>query len=355
MNIVSLETYYPVYNELDTEQIKSYKYIKNHLDKNQFINIEGNISYIFLYLYHQLDLIGKNGILKANDIIDKCKILKDFYKTYEILCYHIDMWLADLYCLIGDFVSAVEFFNLDPSTTSTHSANTLMNIKYEIGIDVDSKELLCTNKKVTKFGFEHIDKIEEYINIILKKEKEYRGCDFLQYIGKKYSNERLYGIGLFIGYADNYNLNEVFYQQSYSFKIYCFYTIDEFNDFILNISRKAENMLREETNMPRVGEGWISETTLFYSIKSFLNNTEVLMHYSPEWLGRQHLDIYIPKLKLAFEYQGIQHTEPVEFFGGKKSFIKTKKRDKLKKMKCEKNNIRLYYIFENYDFDEIKK
>lgn len=44
------------------------------------------------------------------------------------------------------------------------------------------------------------------------------------------------------------------------------------------------------------------------------------------------------------EYDGIQHFEPVEHFGGNENFKNTKYRDKIKNKFCEKNNIKLIRI-----------
>ncbi len=66
-------------------------------------------------------------------------------------------------------------------------------------------------------------------------------------------------------------------------------------------------------------------------------------HASPDWLKPQHLDVFVPSKNIAFEYQGRQHFEPVDFFGGKEAFEKAKKRDKRKRKKCEANGVRLIY------------
>lgn len=47
---------------------------------------------------------------------------------------------------------------------------------------------------------------------------------------------------------------------------------------------------------------------------------------------------------MAIEYQGKQHFEPVEIFGGKDNFEKQKKRDVLKKKLSDENGIKLVYI-----------
>jgi len=56
---------------------------------------------------------------------------------------------------------------------------------------------------------------------------------------------------------------------------------------------------------------------LFKTITYLLNGHEVIHHYRADWLARQELDIFIPALKLAIEYQGEQHFVPVEVWGGK--------------------------------------
>ena len=55
-------------------------------------------------------------------------------------------------------------------------------------------------------------------------------------------------------------------------------------------------------------------------------------------------DDFIPSLHLAFEYQGKQHFEPVDFFGGKDSFEKQQWRDKQKLKLSIENHITLVYI-----------
>lgn len=55
-------------------------------------------------------------------------------------------------------------------------------------------------------------------------------------------------------------------------------------------------------------------------------------------------DFYIPQYNAACEVQGIQHYEPVDYFGGEDSFKRQKRHDKIKEDYCSKNNIRLLCI-----------
>ncbi|MBR2123240.1 MAG: hypothetical protein IJ930_10015 [Lachnospiraceae bacterium] len=84
---------------------------------------------------------------------------------------------------------------------------------------------------------------------------------------------------------------------------------------------------------------WKHELTLFKAVRRLYPDT--LCQYRPEWLGRQSLDIYIPSLRTAIEYQGIQHYMPVEFFGGEEALIQRKELDRQKKQLCEDNGVRL--------------
>ena len=55
-------------------------------------------------------------------------------------------------------------------------------------------------------------------------------------------------------------------------------------------------------------------------------------------------DFYLPTYNICIEYDGVQHFEPIEHFGGEKGFLKTQKRDLAKNSYCKENNITLIRI-----------
>ena len=71
------------------------------------------------------------------------------------------------------------------------------------------------------------------------------------------------------------------------------------------------------------------------------NRNTILNHRTNRYL---ELDIYIPSKKLAFEYNGIQHYEPKECWGGEESFKEIIIRDKLKQSICKEFGITLTVI-----------
>jgi hypothetical protein len=63
-----------------------------------------------------------------------------------------------------------------------------------------------------------------------------------------------------------------------------------------------------------------------------------------KYISHLPFDFYIPSINTIIEYDGIQHFEPVELFGGLEEFEKTKIKDKIKNEYCSINNIKLYRI-----------
>jgi len=107
---------------------------------------------------------------------------------------------------------------------------------------------------------------------------------------------------------------------------------------------EAENEIRELLGIPRISEGWISEAELLNMIRDIFPANKVVHQASPEWLGRQRFDIFIPEFSLAIEYQGRQHYEPVPFFGGEEGFSRTQERDRWKAKICAEKGVILIYF-----------
>lgn len=63
-------------------------------------------------------------------------------------------------------------------------------------------------------------------------------------------------------------------------------------------------------------------------------------------------DFYLPEYNILIEYDGKQHHEPIEYFGGKEAFEYTKRHDEIKNKYCEDNDIRLLRIPYYEDVDE---
>ena len=202
--------------------------------------------------------------------------------------------------------------------------------------------------EIEKFDFAEFNG-QEFITYLLKL---FPNCIEIDYLSKKrfirFSGKKLREIeehGRMVLYYKTNRLPSFYPHFHDSIK---FYTHSP-HQFLEKNRKEIENIIRSEKSLPKIGEGWISETILYYQIKEAFPDFEVTQHSSPHWLGLQHLDIYFPKLNIAIEYQGKQHTEPVEFFGGHEAFLKNLERDERKRILCEQNETKLFYVFPETD------
>ena len=78
-------------------------------------------------------------------------------------------------------------------------------------------------------------------------------------------------------------------------------------------------------DVQRFGRGWTSEAALFELVRSQF--PDAVFQWSPHWLGRQSVDVYVALINVAIEYQGEQHYRPIARFGGEEGFRETKSRD----------------------------
>lgn len=87
----------------------------------------------------------------------------------------------------------------------------------------------------------------------------------------------------------------------------------------------------------------LSEKIVLYYVKKYFKNT--LENYSPDGFGKRDIDIYVPEINVAIEYDGQQ-------------FHKSYKKDLDKDILCDKSNIKLYRIREpkciDYESNSIK-
>lgn len=96
-------------------------------------------------------------------------------------------------------------------------------------------------------------------------------------------------------------------------------------------------------------------------IKNFLeeNNIDYVPQYSFDdcvYENKLKFDFAITKnnsVLCLIEYNGKQHYEPIDFFGGEKNFKKQQERDKIKINYCKNNNIPLHIIPYTYTNEEV--
>jgi hypothetical protein len=339
--VPAFKHYYASPQMMDAKQKGFYDYWCAQWECGKSVDVGGNISYLFCFAYA---LLAK---APSDEAISELIRLADAYinepEVYE-LCRR---WASDCYTVRQEYPKAVEVFPvLQINARASYATNSLLSLKLKAGVDVEPRDILTLcGPKVTKFGKENLTEVENYIRIILDVEKK----------------RLLQGL-ILEGWIPRTNVSDyVVYNASLALKLlpsqilalYEFSNNKSAMQNVQNLTRQAENAVRQEAGLPNVGEGWIAETQLYYEIKDALSQYEVIQHCSPDWIGRQHLDIYIPEKSVAIEYQGKQHDEPIAYFGGEEAYKKQQNRDKRKAKLCRENSTRLIYVRPGYSIVDV--
>lgn len=124
-------------------------------------------------------------------------------------------------------------------------------------------------------------------------------------------------------------------------------------EFLKTLVRAAENHARVNAGLPRVSEGLVSEVRLLNELRTAFPNEIVHHQVRPTWLAPQSLDMVFADRKLGIEYQGAQHSRPVDFFGGQVAFETQQMRDAIKRELCAANGMRLVEVHPGYTLTDV--
>ncbi len=254
---------------------------------------------------------------------------------------------SDCFVLIDQYENALDFFPLPLiGNRSSLMTDNLLSLKLATKKRLAGHDVLTLlGAKVTEFGKEHLPSVLSEIDSILEILWDTTKVDYITDWAED-SPKHTYPVGNGTPYG--YDLQKHVHISAYTFS-----SNPKVSEFISNITREAENSIRENCGIPKVGEGWVAETLLYYKIKEAFSSLDVQQHASPKWLGRQHLDIFIPSISVGIEYQGDQHNQPVDFFGGQEAFIQNQKRDQRKLRLCKKNGVNLIYVRSGYTLQNV--
>lgn len=372
--------YYPNLGEASPSQKRFYKRWVNNYRRKVILDVDGNLSYIFVYIYSAIKEFEQNN--EIADLTHEFKIIETAYPQYEKIRDYLHFWIYRAYLYIGEYDKAWDYARTvwRFGTGEFKGINRIINIRAKCrDTSIDGKDVLIAlghDHGLTAFGQKNHLKIIDLVTIILdNSHKEYRK-NYVEHFVRQYNFSNLTERDFeklkeyyskekdFLFWKESYkregsNYYPYFYHAQYLNKS----VQEEAIPYVVSIAaqnaiksilRECENTLREEKNLPKVGEGWISETELFYKLCKAFPEEVIVHHGRPSWLDPQHLDIYFPKKNLSIEYQGAQHDNPVDYFGGEKAFKEQQKRDKRKAKLCEKNGCILLYVRDGYKFEDVR-
>lgn len=344
MGVPKFEGYFPSIEDMDSDQRDFYRKVEISLSAGDYIDVEGNIGYVFVYLYNLVGKWDNEGFEQLSEFLTR---LSELYKHESKLSDYCLFWAHD--CLLG-LERYEEYLNItEPKQafgTSTHHSNLRLNISSFLGEEPNHIDvLLMAGGRKTKF-------IENNEALYRTKVKD---------VFEDYSTKHGGWFALFQSWGASgggyehtlFSGAPLWEKPSLSFKLKAFYSAYDKLSVIKQLSKDAENLAREEMGVPKIGEGWVSETQLFKKLQHEFSSSLVIQHGQPTWLGRQHYDIWFPHWKVAVEYHGKQHFEPVEFFGGEEAFRKTVERDKRKISLSKRHGVKLFVVTEDDDISEL--
>lgn len=252
------------------------------------------------------------------------------YSDFINEMYMIDADLSDVIPKKIDIIEQIECGTL--WATSTRFPRVIeISFKYPNGKRGDVYKYICE-----KYGRVTQKDSLSYHAIILSKYKD-EVIPLLCYISKD-TNISQNVCGLFLPYVlDHMNYNS---PMTYQFKIHKTIAKREIaihNSFVNKTNELYGKIIIEHKSSPT----WKSEFQLYTIAKQYF--PDALYQYHSEWLKSQSLDIFIPSLAIGIEYQGKQHFEPIEHFGGYEGYTYTVERDLKKSELCKKHKITLIY------------
>ncbi len=340
-DVPPLEMFYPQYGNLDRKQQTFYDDFRQHFLNRTPIDVKGNISYLFLYAY---EVIGR---LKSDphESIEQLRALQHVYGREETFARYLTLWIFDAFTYSKAYYEALAYVQLRLGSESLMFTSRVLSLKYHLGVPISGSEVysLCrTDSRIVKSNKDVcIDLLENSIRTF----ETAHGIDFLSVLTEQFA----------LRTKDNYLFAGV-PTGPYSLDLphYDYAVIGDIAYLLQDWMRVAENSIRMQKGLPKIGEGWISETMLFNIVADICKEKgyDVIHHHYPPFLHRQELDIYIPDLKHGIEYMGEQHYKPVAIFGGEEGLKSTIERDQRKKILCEQNGIELTYVKYDEGLDE---
>lgn len=335
--VPEFKRYFATVDSMNKEQREFYKSWLNAWRKGTPISVDGQISYLFCYMYQVLNWKPQPAITELRRIKEVYSYEKDTVK------YYCDRWASDFYVVLKDYQSALDTFpEIVISSRSSVSTDALLSLKVEVGKPIAGRDLMTLNgPKVTAWGKKHLFEIANYLDVSVRAYEKHENINLLQCWAK---DSHQYPYFIFTG---------SFKSTESKLRTYSFSNSVLAMAFVSYLTKEGENTVREEKGIPKIGEGWIGETNLYYELRTALQGMDVIHHARPKWLSRQHLDILIPDKQVAVEYQGSQHDQPVDWFGGEQAFKTTKRRDAKKLRLCKKNGVRLIYVRTDYKLEDV--
>jgi hypothetical protein len=341
---------------MNPEQLRFYRSVEPKLLRAEYVDVGGNASYVFVAAFKVLRNWKTLGLAEVHRI--QSSYVKHYW-DHEAIPIYCRRWAADALLALGDYDRFFEYsqpttlFNRDAQIT-----NQRLSCQLFLGRDADPIDLAHTSSR-NKFSKYIKDREVAYRESICDVFNDYSSTHgnwfgYMRALGlmdRPYQPSYLFAGCMFQDLMDHPSLEfpKFAFNRSHRDDLPYLRTLNGFCDLLAGLCADAENRVRERNGIPKIGEGWVEETALFRLLTDVFKGVTVIHGGQPIFLGKQHYDIWFPEWKIAVEYHGLQHFQPVKHFGGEEGFKATIERD-LRKLEISKlNNVHMIVVKEGYD------
>lgn len=336
MKVPEYNDTFPSEDRMNSEQERFYHFWMSSWHSGNPIPLDGQESYAFCYLYSILSF----PVQKVTGVLEH---MYSAYPEEGVLTSCVRRWLSDCYVVERRYANALEVFPIPPlGSPKSYMTDKRLNLKLLTGNRISGREGLATlGPRISMFDQTILPQIADYVDIQLRAREADKNVNVLKTWAPSAPQTRY---EIFTGYLGATEINLPFYHFSM-----CEVAVEE----LLNLAREAETTAKEEQGVPKATEAWADETQLCIRLKKFFSDEPVIHHHRPDWLGRKHLDILLPKRGIAVEYRvpkevptGVRRastTCPEESHNG----------DTEKRNLCEAHGIQVVEVGPGYNFDSL--
>ena len=299
--------FFPAFSSMDKEQKAFYKIVESSLEESRYIELDGNISYAFCYLYKLVSNFENVGYEMLYEYLIYFSYL---YRKEKKLSDYCILWAND--CLLCQKKYSEYLVSTEPrsiiGTKNSHDSNIRLNVQLNYSNDVYAIDFLKIlelrkNKFIEKNEVICKDKIIEYLNnysyenggwlnIFSKWEcfSSMDGCGIFRGIPKK--NIVKLGIQMYYIWLSTHKEENILGRMCSKF--------NENHHIIIDIARDAVNSLRKSVI---IDNNFVLEKQLFEEIKNTFPEISVIHHGRPVWLKDNYIGIWMPMYKIAIEIE----------------------------------------------------
>ena len=197
------------------------------------------LSYVFCLAY---------DIIKARDVINterELDLLLNVHGNNEKIRRYFSVWRAGALASIGRYADALAVYPaINLGSREFHRTSYLLNLKLNSNIAISARDVLTLfGPYVTGYVRDKLEAVSLYLEAALAERAEHDGSLLEHWASHKDTTRTFFHSPLFAGF-EGYDFGASGYVRQYC----------------VALTREAENAVRDDGGIPRVGEGWLGET-----------------------------------------------------------------------------------------------